>query len=303
MHERGSCASIRGNLNFFKEEVVNRTSAKASLVLATGLCLALSQAHATNLLPGGTVLNPGSLSSTLFPTAPSTAVSSTGANNLLEEGSSWKVGTKTGAAITFVNGVWVDPVTGDLDFFYQIQNTFTGAAANNDEVLQSFTLGDYAGVGITGVFKVTFDMAGNGCAFFGPGPCPPLSNGSGFLRPTNGSINSVARSIDGADLTVTFNNSVNPGKNSAILVIQTDAKDFDQTGTGTFFWKGAPPVGSTGSGPGQNTKGPWVLDALEPILTPEPGFYGVLALGIAGLLLFVRRRSGKAQATKSEAQA
>jgi hypothetical protein len=279
--------------------MVKETSLKTALLIAGGLCMALGQAHATSLLPGQTINNPGALPSIDVPTGNSTAVSSTGSANLLEEGSSWKSAGKTGANITFATGVWVDP-DGDLDFFYQIQNSFPKAMPNNT-VANSFTLEDFSGIGITGVYEVTYSGKGvTGCAFFGTGPCPPDSNGSGFLRPTDQTISSVTRSGGlGSDLTVNFNAGITAGTNSAILVIQTNAKDFDQSGAGTFMWAGAPPAGSVGGGPGQNTNGPWVLDSLEPVLTPEPGSYGVLALGVAGLWLVTRRRSEKARSKAS----
>jgi hypothetical protein len=284
---------------------VNSKTTKIALLLAGCLCLALSQANATSLLPGQTVNNPGALPAGSVPTGTSTAVSSTGSANLLEEGSSWKFNGKTDANITFATGVWVDPSSGDLDFFYQIQNSFPKAqSALDNTVASSMTLTDFSGVGISNVYEVTYATKGlTGCAFFGAGPCPPDANGSGFLRPTTASVSSVARSSGaGSDLTVNFNGlGIAPGTNSAILVIETTAKDFDQTGSGTFTWEGAPPAGAVGSGPGQNTKGPWVLDALEPVVTPEPGFYGILALGIAGLLLIVRRRSEKAARRASTA--
>jgi len=278
---------------------VKRTSRKTALLWAMGLGMVAVQANATSLMPGGTITNPGALPSAAFPTGPSTAVSSSGSANLLSEGSSWKVGSKTGANITFETGVWVDN-SGFLDFFYQIQNTYPKSAGvnNANTVMNSFTLTDFGGVGITGVFQVGFATPGaTGCAFFGAGPCPPDGNGSGFLRPTDQSIASVTRSGGaGSDLTVDFSGpGITPSTNSAILVIETNAKDFDQTGEGIFNWKGAPPIGAKGSGPGQNTQGPWILDSLEPVLTPEPGFYGVLSLSIAGLLLIVRRRSEKAK--------
>jgi hypothetical protein len=270
---------------------------KTAVIILAGALGAFHQAQATSLLPGQTITNPGALPGIDIPSASSTAISSTGSASLLEEGSSWKVGTKTGANITFANGVWIDPTTGNLDFFYQIQNTFKGTAAANNTVLRQFELGDFGGVQITGVFEVTYSTTSNGCAFFGAGPCPPDSNGSGFLRPTTGVVESVARSSGfGDDLTITFSgNGIAPGTNSAILVIQTNANDFDQSGSGTFFWKGAPPSGAVGSGPGQNTKGPWILDALEPIITPEPSAYGVLFLAIGGLMAYARRRAKKAK--------
>ncbi len=275
---------------------MKRNIINTAKIVAAGLCLTAGQAFATNLLPGGTILNPGALPAGSTPSGPSTAVSSTAAQNPLIEGSSWKVGSTTGASVTFANGVWVDP-TGGLDFFYQIQNTTTAKPSASNTVASSYSLVDFTGIPISNVFQVNYATAGaTGCAFFGAGPCPPDKNGSGFLRPTTETITSVSRSLDGSTLNVNLSAGVTPKTNSAILVVETGSTDFDQTGEGTFSWHGAPPVGARGSGPGQNTIGPWQLDALEPLLTPEPGFYGILALGIAGLLLFVRRRSGKAEA-------
>jgi hypothetical protein len=216
---------------------------------------------------------------------------------LLLEGASWKTGTASEANITFANGVWVDPMTGGLDFFYQIQNTrLPSKAAPNNAVSTISLFDDFGGVGITGVFQISYATAGaTGCAFFGAGPCPPSSAGSGFLRPTTESITSVSRSLSGggSDLMVTLSGPVTAGTNSAILVVQTNATDFNQTGSGTFSWQAPPPPGAKGSGPGQNTGGPWVLDALEPLVVPEPGFYGELGLGVTALAWFARRRMKK----------
>jgi hypothetical protein len=267
---------------------------KIPLVSIGCLLFGLSPSFATSLLPGQTVTNPSMLPAAQIPTAPSTAVSSSGANSLLLEGASWKMVKNTEASITFANGVWVDPTTGDLDFFYQIQNTRSASkAAPNNAVANSFILDDFNNIGITGVFQVSYSTKGTGCAFFGAGPCPPSASGSGFLRPTTESVLSVSRSFSGggSDLLVNLSGPVTAGTNSAILVVQTNVKDFDQSGSGTFRWQAPPPPGALGSAPGQNTGGPWVLDALEPVPNvPEPGFYGELALGVAGLLLLVQRR-------------
>lgn len=260
---------------------------KKTLILLGAAGLALSQAYATPLLPGGTIssiaaLPPG------FPSGPSTAVSSTGANPLLQEGASWKVGKTVGGNVTFENGVWIDPTTHQLDFFYQIQNTFTGAKAANNTISTTFTLADFSPV-TTDIYQA--DFATMGSAFF---------NGSGFVKPTADQVMKVSRDLTG-DLTVTLTTTgILPKTASAILVVKTNALDFDQAGLGSFSWNGAPPLGATGGGQNTNMKN-WTLDALEPLLTPEPGFYGILSLGIAGLLLLVRRRSEKARAKTPEA--
>jgi hypothetical protein len=37
------------------------------------------------------------------------------------------------------------------------------------------------------------------------------------------------------------------------------------------------------------------LNTLKAIVTPEPGFYGVLSLGLSGIVLLIGRRSEKSQ--------
>jgi hypothetical protein len=96
-------------------------------------------------------------------------------------------------------------------------------------------------------------------------------------------------------VTVNLSGPVTAGTNSAILVLQTNSQDFDQSGSGTFSWQAAPPAGATGSGPGQDTGGPWMLDALEPMPdVPEPGFCAELTFGVTGLLWLARRRKKNA---------
>lgn len=236
-----------------------------------------------------------------FPSGVPNGVSTVGANNLLQEGESWALAnSRTSLAnITFENAVYVDPSTGDLDFFYQIQNTYTGPAMNSNTVNPTIEINEtFAGVQITGVSEIT---STNFKAF------------DDYAKPTGGNtITSVSLcqttltpcltgyEPDGAaNLFLTFSSPIAPGQDSAILVIQTNATDFDQAGQGTFSWKSTPPVGAhDGSNPATN---PFTLDALEPLPVPEPGFYGVLSLGIAGLLLLVHRRSGKAKIKSNDA--
>jgi hypothetical protein len=262
-------------------------------LILTGLCWALSPAYAGNLLPGGTVTPvPGYVyGSPQFPSGAPNGGSSSGANPLLQEGFSYSPANSKGAVanITFENTVYVDPVTGDLDFFYQIQNTYTGAATNQNTIAPTVQFNEsFEGVTITGVSEIT---STNYQTF------------DDFVKPTGGGITSVSLgnydSQGDADLTVTFSAPIAPKQDSAILVIQTNATDFDQAGEGTFAWKANPPAGSHSG----NTlvTNPFTLDALEPLPTPEPGFYGVLSLGIAGLLLLAHRRSGKAKAKAADA--
>jgi hypothetical protein len=219
--------------------------------------------------------------------------------SFLEEGAAWEVGSRLGALASFVNGVWVDPATGGLDFFYQIQNAFPSrlGAAPDNAVSSSFALDGFATAPITGIFQLSSNTPSTaGCAFFGGGQCPLGSVGLGFLRPTSGGILSVDRSSGaGGTLRVDLSGPVTAGKSSAILVVQTSLQDFDASGWATFSWLSPPPSGAVGSGPGEDTGGRWVLDALTPVaLAPEPGAYGVVLLCVIALLWVGRRQAKKA---------
>jgi len=277
----------------------------SKVLLSTGLCLALSPAYATNLNPGGTVSPvPGFTYLTgppVFPSGSPNAVSTTGANPLLQEGYSWSpAGGSTKANITFENGVYVDPNTGDLDFFYQIQNTYTGAAMPSNTVSPLITMNmNLEGVQVTGVSEITSTNFQSFDDFVAPTAGDKISSVS--LCQTTLSPCAAGYEPDGnANVFVTFSGSIVPSSDSAILVIQTNAKDFDQAGEGTFSWKATPPPGAHQGA--TLVTNPFTLDALEPLPVPEPGFYGVLSLGLAGLLLLVHRRSGKAK-IKSDVEA
>jgi len=265
------------------------------LLILPGLCLALSPAYASSLSPGGTVTPTAyGYGTPAFPSGAPDGVSSVGANNLLQEGESWALAnSRTSLAnITFENAVYVDPTTGDLDFFYQIQNTYNGATTASNTVSKTVVLNEsFEGTTITGVAEIT------------------SANFKGFddyVKPTAGdaitSVSLGSYQADGsANLTINFSTPITPKTDSAILVIETNSTDFDQAGQGTFSWTGNPPAGAhDGSNLATN---PFTLDALEPIPTPEPGFYGVLSLGLAGLLLLVHRRSGKVKANSNDVNA
>jgi hypothetical protein len=210
---------------------------------------------------------------------------------LLQEGASWAPpGSGTPSAnITFENAVYVNPANGDLDFFYQIQNTFSGAATANNTVSSTIVLDDFSlpGVTITGVAEIT------NASFL---------SFDDFVKPTPSSsaITSVALAANDQTLTVTYGAPIAPSQDSAILVIETNARQFNQNAEGTFNWTGATPPGAHGSATGTGTPATtFTLDALEPVAAPEPGVYGILSLGLAGLLLLVHRRNGSGKTGKS----
>ncbi len=207
----------------------------------------------------------------------------------------WKKGSITEGAVNFVEGVWVDPTTHDLDFFYQIQNNSipaTGQTGNASTVgnqgaspnLSQTTviLTGYMSGFTENVFEITsaqFNASALG--------------GSLFVKPSTGeSIASVSNTVPGV-LTVNFNQAITPGKDSAILVVKTDAKNFDNGGQAFFHWKQNPDLHGGTSGTAFNSEN-ISLGTLEP--TPEPGAYGLLSLAVAGLFLVVRKRSEKTRA-------
>jgi hypothetical protein len=236
-------------------------------------------AYALPLLPGGSAV-PTLLGSSSIPTGPPNAVSSQGFTPFFQEDASWSVGSQTAkAGMNFDSAVYKDPSTGGLDFFYQIQNPFKGAATGTNTVASSFVIDWFTlpGITVTGVAQI---KASN---FTGP-----FSN---FLKPKPAGSAITNLSLNGTDnmLTVTLDQPVAPGQNSAILVIETNAKDFDQAGNATFNWVTNP------AGPGvHGAVNPFNLQTLEPVITtPEPGFYGLLALAIAGTVMIARSRSSK----------
>jgi hypothetical protein len=254
-------------------------------LLLTALCVAHGAAYASNLSPGGSVspVPPYSYGAPAFPSGfPNSGLGQYGANPFLQEGASWAPGASQtpGANITFENAVYSAAGTGDLDFFYQIQNSYTGPATGSDTVSPAVILDDFSlpGVTITGVEQIT---------------APLFQPFDDFVKPTpaTNSILSVSLGIDDRTLTVNFSAPINPGQDSAILVIETNAKSFNQNAEATFQWLGAPPAGAHGIADTQI----FALDALEPVATPEPNVYGVLSLAVAGLLFMARRDSVSSQ--------
>jgi len=250
-------------------------------LILTGLCVVVN-AYATVLAPGGTATPVNMLPGTAtFPAGTPNGVSAEGSQPFFQDDGAWSLGNKPlSASVNFDSAVWVDPNTGTLDFFYQLQNDYSGAATNTNTLKPVFTIDLFTlpGVTITGVAQIT---ATNWNAAAAP---------DHFVKPTpvTNVINSVSLNAADDSLTVTMNSALAPSQNSAILVIETNARDFDQNGDGVLNWKSAPPTGAHGSGSTE----PFDLGTLEPIATPEPGVYGALVLGLGGLFM-VRRRSSK----------
>lgn len=275
----------------------------SKMLMLTGLCLALSPAYATNLFPGGT----GTVAPTGYsygtPTYPAVGSSPNAPSppgigaNFLQESGAWIVPGGPQAHLTFDEAVYVDPQTGDLDFFYQIQNTggplasqYAGTnALSSPVVIENFD--QTLGVQISAVQEIT---AGT-----------PYQQFDLMKAPTAGSsITSVSFSPDpvaGEDLSFNFNAPIGPGQNSAILVLKTNASGYDQEAEGIFNWSAKTPNGAVGQDAGTGPHGTTFFEgAIDPVLAPEPGFYGALSLGLAGLLLLIHRRSGKAKTQSND---
>ena len=245
-----------------------------------GVCLAFGQAYATNLPVGGPLnLTSGSG----FAGAPVASVS---------DAETWYAGATLRGNATFVEGVWVDPTTHYLDFFYQIQNHST------TPVILSDTVGNLAGAPNPG--QLTLTLTG-----FGPGFSetifditsttyhPGTLGGSLFTMPISGNAVVAANNSTPNDLIATFNYGLMPGQSSAILLVQTNATSSKAGGQAMFNWRQNPSRhGATGGTAFSSEL--ITANTLEP--APEPSAYGALALGLAGLFFVVRRRAQKTAA-------
>ncbi|MCU1257188.1 MAG: hypothetical protein JWO80_73 [Bryobacterales bacterium] len=254
------------------------------VLVAAGMLVASSQIYATQLNPGGTVVNPGTTSA---PGGSPIAIDPiTLTQGGLNDGFNWKngKGKPNESSGNYVNAVYVDPVTHELDFYYQIQNTFAGNATGQNTLSSTFMISDFAGFTIFNVLQLQSSVAGN---FFGDG------SSDEFKGKTQVSIVDVKRSANGSNIVVDLSSVVKPGQNTAVLLLKTNAKNFDQ-GTSSFNWKtppsGCPAIAQATGNCGNAYKEPFFLNNLEPFQAPEPGFYGMLSLGIAGLFFVVRRR-------------
>ncbi len=248
---------------------------KRTLFVAFSFCLTLSLANATSLPPGGSV-TPG-----LGSGFAGSVVGS------VSDPVNWFIGPTIEGNVTFREAVLVDPSTHDLDFFYQIQNNSpspTGSVGlastivNNASLTPVQTTVLLTGFSVGSVTNV-FDITSN--AGF---------SGGVFASPTSTSMITTVANPTPGDITLTFNNAISPGQNSAILLIQTNANAFT-TGTAQFHWKQNPLLHGATSGTFFTSEN---IDVGTLVPTPEPGAYGLLSLAIAGLFFIIHQRSKKA---------
>jgi hypothetical protein len=251
----------------------------STVFVVFSFCLTLSLANATNLPPGGSVTPaPGSG----FSGSPVGSVS---------DPVTWFIGSTIEGNVKFVEGVLVDPTTHDLDFFYQIQNNSPVPTAQVG--LASTIVNNASLTPVQTTVLLTGFTPGITLNVFDVSSAAPFTGGL-FAAPTASSnIPTVANPIPG-DVTVTYNQAISPGQNSAILLIQTDATNFG-VGGAQFHWKQNPSLHGATSGTAFMSENINVK-ALVPLATPEPGAYGLLSLAIAGLFFILHQRSGKAKA-------
>jgi hypothetical protein len=169
----------------------------------------------------------------------------------------YKGGSVTGNVVAAV----YQETGGTEDFYYQVDNLNAKGVKGS---ISSISIADYTSYStnastVTPPYNSSLQSSG-----FGTGS-------KGNYAPTG-----VSRAADGSALTFTFK-GLTAGQNSSVLLIQTDATTFDQLG---YF--------TVANGNSISTY------TFEP--APEPGFYGSLAVAIAGVILVVRRRSSKANA-------
>jgi hypothetical protein len=160
---------------------------------------------------------------------------------------------------TFNYGYGVDADTGHLDFLYQVDLTATD--------LQQLTANRYfASLGVLDLGYLTdlTKIAGGGfsapitglkCSAAGTAPCVPLTD------------DWVPNKVD---FSFTPVNAIQAGQSSPILVVRTL---IDSAGMGNVF---------------AQDDGQMFHSAFDP--SPEPAFYGLLSLGMAGLFAVSFRR-------------
>ncbi len=161
---------------------------------------------------------------------------------------------------------------GTLDFVYQITNTSNpanGLLAN----LASTTLANFGG-GLDPFAPIRVDFATN-------------SNFDGFIAPSANSATNqsspvaASRSTDGSSITFAFDSpqfatvGLSPGSTSNVLIVSTNATNFNNRGVGTINGE----TDANGNTLGSNIAGGIFEPA--PAVVPEPAT--VLSAGIAGL--------------------
>ena len=231
---------------------------KFLLFTAAGVLVGSSPLFATPVAYGQTV---SSLSSLAVPAGSTYAGSSSTPFSFLS------FNGKTAYSGDIVAAVYEQP-SGTYDFYYQVDNTSTstgkGIVAGN---ITSLTISDYSGYS-TNVNTTS-------------GAPPATYTTPAFVTTSIVAPSNTARTAaPGQFLTFTYGSTkattLSPGKNSAVFMVQTNATSFNNLGTFAVTGAGATYAGT-----------------FQP--TPEPGFYGTLAVALSAVILVMRRRSAKGQ--------
>jgi hypothetical protein len=178
---------------------------------------------------------------------PSATTNGTPAGVLIASNS--MAGTGVGAGLTLNEAVY--QVGSTFDFYYQLvlgTKPIVGLSSEN-------FLGFSTSVGVDNITS-SANLFAN------------------FVQPTAGDPTKVNKDVLGD---VSWSYALGAGKNSAVLLISTDAPNWDSFGSEQVnFTKGSFSFNGT----------------FEPaVAAPEPGFYGVVGIGLAGLWMGFRRRS------------
>lgn len=158
--------------------------------------------------------------------------------------------------------VYKNTSNGTLDFVYQFSNSYTGDGVDAFSV-SSFNSGNPSGW-VTNAYYTNTEPAGF------------LGTPSGTLELTPGNPATVNESTNARTVNFTFNNGLESGI-SSILIVQTTATKYKP---GVVAIQDSLNFNSVQLG----------LNAYEPAV-PEPGFYGVLAIGLAAIVWATTRRN------------
>jgi hypothetical protein len=242
------------------------------------LCLG-TPAGATPVTPGmpDTILTLGSL-------AGYTQIANTGAQTYNN------CATNTGNPYPTICGQYDEAVyqnnsNGTLDFVYQFSNGY--ASAGVDTISLSYFNDEAPATGwVTNAYYTDLEPAGflgkPDCKYVVTGsPSVPVCNTGGVasenIKPTT-----FNEAPNGSTLSFNFGRGLESGL-SSILIVQTTAKSYEPGGIAVQ---------------GSRNFNSFALDlpGYQPV--PEPGFYGVLAIGLA-IILCVTTRRNKQRANES----
>lgn len=142
---------------------------------------------------------------------------------------------------------------GTTDFYYQVDNTTSSTPKGGPSAnVTQLAVSDFTG------FTTNVNSTN--------APYPASFTGGGYNPKT----------VSSTGQTLFFNfQGIQPGQDTAVLLVETNANGYNNLGSFTI-------TGGSSS----------VSSSFQPAVTPEPGFYGSLALAISAVILVVRRRSG-----------